>query len=406
MLVKRYRAKNMQEAIDTVIRELGSDAVILNSRKVRKKGLRYLFQKPLQEVMVAYDPAKIPIAKKINSTYGGYTPNQRYADGNYTDGKYTDGNNADGNYALSKNAAVRKSSELSREQIASLDSRIDTLDRMLNGFIDKFSYVKRDITYDYTSEVGKLLALLINSQVREELAHLIARETEEILKKQQGSKAREIMEYLIQEKLGAPDPIITKKFSRKIVLVIGPTGVGKTTTIVKLAADFAIKQKKKVGIINTDTYRIAAQEQLKTYSDILDIPLSIVYQISEIGQTISEMSDREIVFIDTAGKCPGDLQHKEDIKAIMEYAAPDEVLLCLSAPTSFPALKEILDSYNYIDNFKLLITKLDETKYRGMILNLCWYTKKKLAYITTGQNVPDDIEQADTSAITNHLLRE
>jgi flagellar biosynthesis GTPase FlhF len=194
MLVKRYRAKNMQEAIDTVIRELGSDAVILNSRKVRKKGLRYLFQKPLQEVMVAYDPAKIPIAKKINSTYGGYTPNQRYADGNYTDGKYTDGNNADGNYALSKNAAVRKSSELSREQIASLDSRIDTLDRMLNGFIDKFSYVKRDITYDYTSEVGKLLALLINSQVREELAHLIARETEEILKKQQGSKAREIME--------------------------------------------------------------------------------------------------------------------------------------------------------------------------------------------------------------------
>jgi flagellar biosynthesis protein FlhF len=188
--------------------------------------------------------------------------------------------------------------------------------------------------------------------------------------------------------------------------VIGPTGVGKTKTIVKLAADFAIKQKKKVGIINTDTYRIAAQEQLKTYSDILDIPLSIVYQISEIGQTISETSDREIVFIHTAGKCPGDLQHKEDIKAIMEYAAPDEVLLCLSAPTSFPALKEILDSYNYIDNFKLLITKLDETKYRGMILNLCWYTKKKLAYITTGQNVPDDIEQADTSAITNHLLRE
>ena len=386
MLVKRYRAKDMQEAMDTVIKELGSDAVLLNSRKVRKKGLRYLFQRPLQEVMVAYDPAKIPIAKKINRTYSAYAPKLLNDGGNEIN--------------------ALKATELNREQMEGLDSRIDSLDRMLNGFIDKFSFVKRDITYDYTSEVEALLTVLINNQVRDELAHQIAKEAEEILKKQQGAKARDVIEHLILEKLGTPEPIRLKKYNRRIVLVVGPTGVGKTTTIVKLAAELSIKQKKKVGIINTDTYRIAAQEQLKTYSDILDIPLSVVYQVSEIGQTINDMPDREVVFIDTAGKCPGNLQHKEDIKAIMECAAPEEVLLCVSASTSFPALKEILDSYEYIDNFKLLITKLDETKYRGMILNLCWYTKKMQAFVTTGQNVPDDIEHADTLSKTNHLLRE
>jgi flagellar biosynthesis protein FlhF len=384
MLVKRYRAKDMQEAMDTVIRELGSDAVILSNRKVRKKGLRYLFQKPLQEVMVAYDPAKIPIAKKINSAYSAYIPKPQPEE------KGDD--------------RLQKAVEQNKEQIAIIDSRIETLDRMLGGFIDKFAFVKREITYDYAPEVEELLALLIGNQVREELAHMLARETEQILKKQQGARAKEVLEHLILEELGESEPIHPKKFNQTVVLVLGPTGVGKTTTIVKLAANFSVNLKKKVGIVNTDTYRIAAQEQLKTYSDILDIPLSVIYQANEIGQTLKDMQDREIIFIDTAGKCPGDLQHKEDTISLMKYAQPDEVLLCMSASTSFVALKEILDSYDYIENYKLLVTKLDETKYRGMILNLCWYTKKRLAYLTTGQNVPDDIEQADTAAIAGRLL--
>jgi flagellar biosynthesis protein FlhF len=283
MLVKRYRAKDMQEAMDTVIRELGSDAVILSNRKVRKKGLRYLFQKPLQEVMVAYDPAKIPIAKKINSAYSAYIPKPQPEE------KGDD--------------RLQKAVEQNKEQIAIIDSRIETLDRMLGGFIDKFAFVKREITYDYAPEVEELLALLIGNQVREELAHMLARETEQILKKQQGARAKEVLEHLILEELGESEPIHPKKFNQTVVLVLGPTGVGKTTTIVKLAANFSVNLKKKVGIVNTDTYRIAAQEQLNTYSDILDIPLSVIYQANEIGQTLKDMQDREIIFIDTAGKC-------------------------------------------------------------------------------------------------------
>lgn len=397
MLVKRYRAKDMQEAMDTVIRELGSDAVILNSRKVRRKGIRHIFQKPLQEIMVAYDPAKTPIAKKMHGPYG-------MANSSGNENAFTPYGEKPP-VGEKNNEGMRKAAPVNKEQLTNLDKKIDSLDKMLNSFINKFSYIKRDITYDYSKDIEELLINLVNNLVREDLAHILAKEAEQITKRQQTESASEIMENLILEELGAPDPILPKKYNQKIVLTVGPTGVGKTTTIVKLAANFSLKQKKKVGIINTDTYRIAAHEQLKTYSDILDIPLGIVYQSEEIGKNLEEMADRDIIFIDTAGKCPGDLQHKEDIESLIKNACPDEILLCLSALTSFPSLKEIVDTYSYIKDYKLLITKLDETRYKGMILNLCNYTKKTIAYVTTGQNVPDDIELIDTLSITRQLLR-
>lgn len=392
MLVKRYRAKDMQEAMDTVIRELGSDAVILNSRKVRKKGLRYLFQQPMQEVMVAYDPAKTPIAKKITSAINA--------------GVHKTETNSDlprnqESVGSSKDSAA----QVNKQQISSLVEKIESLDQVLNGFMNKFTYIKRDISLNYSREMEELLINLVDNMVEEEVAHVLARETEQILKKQHGEKADEILEHLIMKKLGVADPIHLGKFGRKVILAIGPTGVGKTTSIVKLAANFSINQKKKVGIINTDTYRIAAHEQLKTYCDILNIPLRIVYQAEEIGEAFKDMSDREVIFIDTAGKCPGDSQHRKDIEGLIMNACPDEILLCISASTSFPALREIIDTYRYVRDVKLLITKLDEIKYRGMLLNFCCYAEKNIAYVTTGQSVPDDIEIVDPQSVARQLLR-
>ena len=379
MLVKRYHARDMQQAMDTVIKELGSDAVILNSRKVRKKGLKNLFRKPVLEVMVAYDPADIPAAKKLNSAYntGGADKNQK-----------------------TKPAAINS------EQLEHLDKRIDTIDAMLSDFIEKFTFVKREITYDYPDGVQELLLRMIDDQVREELAHSLAKQTEQMLRNQPDSSAAEILEHLILEQLGRPEPILHKKFTQKVILVMGPTGVGKTTTIVKLAADFSVKQKKKVGIINTDTYRIGAQEQLQTYTDILDIPLQVVYWTDDLEAALSSMSDRDVIFIDTAGKRPGDEQHKEEILKMIRILKPEDTLLCLSASTGFASIKEVVDTYGFVNEYKLLITKLDETKYRGTLLNISWYTQKPLAYVTTGQNVPDDIEIVDVEAIAKQIVRE
>ena len=376
MQVKRYHANDMQQAMDMVIKELGSDAVILNSRKVRKKGLKNLFRKPILEVMVAYDPAAVPAVKKLN-----IAPSTESID------------------RLPKS----KPSSVSQEQLDRLDKRINSIDTMLSSFMDKFSYVKREVTYDYPEDLQVLLQGMIDSQVTEELAHSLAKEADQLLRKQPDTSALEILEHLVLEKLGRPEPILHKKFTQKVILVLGPTGIGKTTTIVKLAADFSVKQKKKVGIINTDTFRIGAQEQLQTYADILGIPLQMIYRADELENALEAMADRDMIFVDTAGKSPGDEQQREDILEIMRILKPEDVLFCLSATTGFAATKEIIDTYGFIDDYKLLVTKLDETKFRGTLLNLCWFTKKPLTYVTTGQNVPDDIEIVDVESIAKQI---
>ena len=378
MQVKRYHANDMQQAMDMVIKELGSDAVILNSRKIRKKGLRNLFSKPILEVMVAYDPANVPSVKKLNITPGAES---------------------------AEKTIKQKQGSISHEQLDRLDKRIDSIDTMLSSFIDKFSYVKREVTYDYPEDLQALLQKMIDSQVAEELAHSMAKEADQMLRRQHDTSAAEILEHLILEKLGRPEPILHKKFTQKVILVLGPTGIGKTTTIVKLAADFSVKQKKKVGIINTDTFRIGAQEQLQTYADILGIPLQMIYRADELDNALDGMSDRDLVFVDTAGKSPGDEQHREDILEIIRILKPEDILLCLSATTGFAAIKEIIDTYGFVDDYRLLVTKLDETKFRGSLLNLCWFTKKTLTYVTTGQNVPDDIEIADVESIAKQITR-
>jgi len=377
MLVKRYHAKDMQQAMDTVIRELGSDAVILNSRKFRKKGIKNLFRKPILEVMVAYDPANVPAVKKLNASQ---------------------------NPQGAEKAQRAKPASAGGDQFDRLDKRIDSIDEMLSGFIEKFSFVKREITYDFPEEMQDLLQKMIGNQVREELAHSLAKQADQIMRKQPESSAAEVLEHLILEQLGRPEPIFHKKFTQKVILVLGPTGVGKTTTIVKLAADFSVKQKKKVGIINTDTYRIGAQEQLQTYADILGVPLQVIYWADELKAALEGMSDRDIIFVDTAGKRPGDEQHKEDILEMVRILKPEDTLLCLSASTGFASIKEMVDTYGFVDEYRLLITKLDETKYRGQLLNISWYTQKPLAYVTTGQNVPDDIEIVNAESIAKQIV--
>ena len=382
MLVKRYHANDMQQAMDTVIRELGSDAVILNSRKVRKKGFKNLFRKPVLEVMVAYDPANVPAVKKLGISTGALGGGEKI----YKEQKF-------------------KSSSISDDHLERLDKRIDSIDEMLSDFIEKFSFVKREVTYDYPEEVQELLVRMIENQVREELAHSLAKQAEQMLRKQPGTNAAEILEHLVLEQIGRPEPILHKKFTQKVILVLGPTGVGKTTTIVKLAADFSVKQKKKIGIINTDTFRIGAQEQLQTYADILGVPLQVVYWPDELENALESMSDRDIIFVDTAGKRPGDEQHKEDLLGIVRILKPEDILLCLAATTGFASIKEIVDTYGFVGDYRTLITKIDETKYRGPLLNISWYTQKPLAYVTTGQNVPDDIEVVDVEMLVKQIVR-
>ena len=187
-------------------------------------------------------------------------------------------------------------------------------------------------------------------------------------------------------------------------MFIGPTGVGKTTTLAKIAANYLLNSKKKVGLITTDTYRIAAVEQLKTYAEILGLPLSIVYSPNEIVDAIAQYSDKDIVLIDTAGRSHNNKAQMEEISAWIEASRADEVYLLVSMTTSNRNLRELVKNYSFLKNYKILLTKFDESPVVGMIINIRLLTGMKLSYITTGQNVPDDIEVADIDKILRTLL--
>jgi flagellar biosynthesis protein FlhF len=395
----------MQEALETIKRELGPDAFILSSQKVRLRGIKNLFKKPVTEVMVAYEPERKPFRRALTQSRAQMPrplPPARTSPPPVSVPVPSVPARPAGYRDAPPDAPERRAAD---EKLTELDSRLDSLDRLLSGFMDKFAMVKRDVTFDYPDEIAPFAVKLIENQVREELAHSLCRDAVGILQSRPDASPGEVMRQLIAEQFGPGEPISHKKFKRRVVLVVGPTGVGKTTTIVKLAASFSIKQKKKVGIINTDSYRIGAQEQLRTYADILDMPVRMVYNPGELADALGEMHDSDIVFIDTAGKKPGDPSQREDLEKMAGVAEPDDILLCVSAATSFASAREIIDAYDFFGDYKLLITKLDETKSRGMLLNLAWYSKKRVSYVTTGQTVPDDLAPMDAEETASSLIR-
>ncbi|HCJ56303.1 MAG TPA: flagellar biosynthesis protein FlhF [Clostridiaceae bacterium] len=191
---------------------------------------------------------------------------------------------------------------------------------------------------------------------------------------------------------------------KKVAVFIGPTGVGKTTTMAKLAALYTLTKKKRVGFITSDTYRIAAVEQLRTYSDIIGIPLTVVYSPQEFASAVENYKDEDIIMVDTAGRSHKDKYQLMELKHLLDSDIESQVYLVISAGTKMSDCRDILNSYSFLEDYKLLFTKLDETSSYGAIINLSYITKKPLSYLTYGQSVPDDIEVADKSKIINSLL--
>jgi len=187
-------------------------------------------------------------------------------------------------------------------------------------------------------------------------------------------------------------------------MFLGPTGVGKTTTLAKIAARLALVENKKVGLITADTYRIAAVEQLKTYSEILGISLEVIYEADELADALSKFSDMDYILIDTAGRSHKSKELKSDYDELTRYLSDVQIFLVLSMTTSYKDLKSIIESYHFLEHYRLLFTKLDEANSYGNILNTKVLTGKALSYFTIGQSVPDDIEVADKEKIIQYIF--
>jgi flagellar biosynthesis protein FlhF len=401
--VKRYVGETAQEALQKVKSDLGRDAIILNTRKIRKKGLMGFFAKPLIEVVATID-SDISAGARQNKPLDIKPASQNLRE-EYNNAGSSFINELNANMQVQKNTpreTVRQQSQKDEKELIQQDFM--ELKNMLSKVYDavKVDYENTklsDIVKKYLKgledyEVDKVIV----NEIKEKLIETLDSE-----KQQSDAIVRNTIYNILSKYMKEPEPFTFTK-DKKVIIVIGPTGVGKTTTLAKLAANMVLTEKKKVGLITSDTYRIAAVEQLKTYSEIIGVPLSIIYTPAEILNAIEQYSDKDLILVDTAGRSHKDKYQLMELKTLIKSSINYEVYLVMSATTKFSDCIEIIKNYSFLDDYKLLFTKLDETSAFGVILNVAYITKKPISYITTGQSVPDDIEIADNSKIINCLL--
>lgn len=375
MKVKRYIGHTVQETMQKVRNEMGKDALILNTRKIRQKGIIGWFKRPLIEVVAAAD----------ESSEGSLAP-RRIAPFNVT------------------NYAIPVKHDDTSKALEKLESQIANMGEILNKLTNDFKAMEGRTEQGIKREYVPYYEMLVENEVSEDVAKGIIQKAGLLHQKSFGSFER-CLKQAIMEHIGHPQPLEVSPGKRKVVVFVGPTGVGKTTSLAKLAAIFSIQKQMKVGLITADTYRIAAVDQLKIYAEIMEIPLSILYSPREMVEALEEHRDKDVVFVDTAGKSIKDRAQEKEILELISLSKADEVYLVLSCNTSYSACLNIINSYSFLPDYKLLFTKMDEVSNYGIILNCRYISGKPLSYIATGQSVPDDIEVADPNKLLSCIMK-
>jgi flagellar biosynthesis protein FlhF len=209
---------------------------------------------------------------------------------------------------------------------------------------------------------------------------------------------------LLEDEIRVNGPIKTDADKCRVVALVGPTGVGKTTTIAKLAANYRLREKRRVGLITVDTYRVAAVEQLRTYADIIDLPMEVVATPREMREAVARMSHLDLVLMDTAGRSPRDEIKIQELRSMLAEAEPDDVHLVLSSTAGAKSLIATTERFADVGTTALLLTKLDEANSLGHLVSLVRSCRLPISYLTDGQNVPDDIQVAERRRLAYLLL--
>jgi len=213
-----------------------------------------------------------------------------------------------------------------------------------------------------------------------------------------------LLTTMIESEFRCAPPIKAVRGRRKVVALVGPTGVGKTTTLAKLAANFRLRDKLKIGLITVDTYRVAAVEQLRTYAEIIDLPMKVVTNPPELRRALEEFSGLDLVLIDTAGRSPNDELKLQELKSLLTDSGVDEIQLVLSLAGSGQSLEETAEKFASLKITSVIVTKLDEALRTGALLTAARRVRWPISYLTAGQNVPEDIEPAQPARLAQWVL--
>lgn len=401
MIIKKFQANTETEAIMLAKEELGKDAIVMNIKTISPKGIYKLFRKSIVEITAAVDENityKNDKPKTVTPTAANL---QRKPS---SDIIYDDPKEMSREFEKGESAAAPSAIELKLNNLQSLLEK-----QMMEK--EKAAEEKPEVKVETNKNLACIQLIynqLVSNEVDEKFANQIITEIEGNLKKD--ASMDNILASIYQKiilKLGQPRMIEISGKTPKFIFFIGPTGVGKTTTIAKIASKFKVSEKAKVAFLTADTYRIAAVEQLRTYANILGIPLKVIYTEEEMKQAKDEFSDYDLIFVDTAGRSHRSKEQRDDIESLIHSVPEDEreIYLVLSATTKYRDLIKITEAYSEIINYNLIFTKLDETSSIGNLFNIRMLTEAPLSYATFGQNVPDDISRVDAQSIAKQLLR-
>lgn len=405
MIIKKFQGKTEAEAVESAKKELGSNVVIMNVRNVKRKGL-FSFLLPQQvEVTVALEEEteRIPVVRKEETKEQplveaiAHTPKPASTPSILQQEKRPD-------------EEVRE--ELKSENSA-IEEKLDTLHSLLEQQLQKPEESKSEaVEEEKPKELELFMKLLYNTMLDNEVNEKYANQIIDEIEKT--NKPNMPFDYALANtyqkmilKFEKPMGITAAEKGPKIVFFVGPTGVGKTTTIAKIASKFSVEGAKKVALLTADTYRIAAAEQLRTYANILEVPFRVIYATEEVEQALHDFKDYDFILVDTAGHSHQNEAQKETMNGFIHSVdgiAEKEVFLVLSATTKYRDLISIADTYSSMTEYKLIFTKLDETTTLGNLLNLKLHTGASLSYVTCGQNVPDDIESFNPQKTVKMLL--
>lgn len=387
MQIKKYEAVDMQEALKLVKGELGPDAVILSAKQVKKdNGVFGIFSRQVTEVVAARDYADIQIDK---------TPSESPQSGIIETDEF-----------LKKELrSIRDNMSRTPGELRDVKSELG----LLKGYIQE---LLRDGDQEQLKVLHDNLVIFFRRLISEGMDRGIAYRLVQILHNrlsdEQKDNIEDINSYgyeLIRKQVKATGPICTESRDRKIAIFIGPTGVGKTTSIAKIAAKYTLIDKKKVSLITFDTYRVGAVEQLKIYARIIGLPVEVVLSPSDLKGVIDKKKDSDLILIDTAGRSQKDRAYISELDKLVSQRTEMDCHLVLSATSSNIVLNDIIGKFKEIRINSLLFTKLDEADNYGAIFSAMINAQKPLSYFTTGQRVPEDIELATAGRLSRLLLK-
>ena len=402
MIIKKFQAKTENDAVEAAKKELGSAVVIMNVRKVKRKGPFGFLLPQLTEVTMALEEEseqKVQsLRKNTDSQNGNAVKAEKTAESRHV---------AEGELQGQKNFERQLENSMIEEKLDSLHSLLEQ--QLKKPEEETEEAPEEEIKEDEMSRFIKLVYnTMLDNEVDEKYANLIIDEMEKNNKP--GTPFDHALADVYQKmilKFGNSQELTESQKGPKVVFFIGPTGVGKTTTIAKIAAEYQLDKKKKVALLTADTYRIAAAEQLRTYAGILEVPFRVIYSAEEISQAVRDFQDYDYIMVDTAGHAHQNEDQREIIKGLIHAAdglTDTDVFLVLSATTKYNDLKKIVDAYREVTDYRLIFTKLDETEERGNMFNIRLYTGAEICYVTCGQNVPDDLESFNPQKTVKLLL--